>query len=112
MMRIRWRFIKKILKGKVKFPKSFDKDAKSLCKHLLVADLTKRYGNLKGGVSDIKTHRWYAGLDWDALLKRQIPPFYKPTVKGKGDTSNYASYPDSNELPKAVKAADDPFIGW
>ena len=39
----------KILKGKVKFPRSFDKNAKSLVKHLLVADLTKRYGNLKGG---------------------------------------------------------------
>ena len=39
----------KILKGKVKFPRDFDKNAKSLVKHLLVADLTKRYGNLKGG---------------------------------------------------------------
>jgi protein kinase X len=37
----------KILKGKVVFPKGFDKDGKSLVKHLLVADLSKRYGNLK-----------------------------------------------------------------
>lgn len=42
-----------ILKGKIKFPRDFDADAKSLVKHLLVADLTKRYGNLKGGVNDI-----------------------------------------------------------
>jgi hypothetical protein len=51
----------KILKGKVKFPRDFDKylnffnfnfrNAKSLVKHLLVADLTKRYGNLKGGMT-------------------------------------------------------------
>merc|ERR1712094_72898 len=34
----------KILKGKIKFPRDFDKDAKSLVKHLLVADVTKRYG--------------------------------------------------------------------
>ncbi len=39
----------KILKGKVKFPRNFDRGAKSLVKHLLVADLTKRFGNLKGG---------------------------------------------------------------
>lgn len=50
------------MKGKVKFPRNFDKNAKSLVKHLLVADLTKRYGNLKGGVNDIKTHRWFADL--------------------------------------------------
>ena len=39
----------KILKGKIKFPRNFDKNAKSIVKHLLVADLSKRYGNLKNG---------------------------------------------------------------
>jgi protein kinase A len=38
-----------ILKGKVRFPKSFDQEAKSLVKHLLVTDLSKRFGNLKNG---------------------------------------------------------------
>ena len=38
-----------ILKGTVRFPRAFDKDAKSLVKHLLQADLSKRYGNLKNG---------------------------------------------------------------
>jgi hypothetical protein len=38
-----------ILKGKISFTSNFDKDAKSLVKHLLVADLSKRYGNLKDG---------------------------------------------------------------
>jgi protein kinase A len=41
---------KNILRGKIQFPSSFDKDAKSLVKHLLVADLSKRYGNLKDGI--------------------------------------------------------------
>ena len=31
--------------------KIIHRNAKSLVKHLLVADLTKRYGNLKGGKS-------------------------------------------------------------
>jgi protein kinase A len=38
-----------ILKGVVKFPRSFDPDAKSLVKHFLQADLSKRFGNLKNG---------------------------------------------------------------
>ena len=38
-----------ILKGKLRFPKGFDPDAKSLVKHLLISDLSKRYGNLKNG---------------------------------------------------------------
>ena len=38
-----------ILKGRLKFPSGFDSDAKSLVKHLLVADLSSRYGILKNG---------------------------------------------------------------
>jgi len=33
-------------------------------------------------------------------------------VKSKGDTTNFSTYPDSNELPKPVKASEDPFISW
>ena len=44
------------------------RNAKSLVKHLLVADLTKRYGNLKGGVNDIKNHRWFNQIDWEFIL--------------------------------------------
>lgn len=50
-------------------------------KHLLVADLSKRYGNLKNGVNDIKNHRWFADIDWNALVGKKIPVPYKPTVK-------------------------------
>jgi hypothetical protein len=39
-----------ILKGKIHYPKNFDRDAKSLVKHLLVNDLSKRYGNMKEGI--------------------------------------------------------------
>ena len=71
----------KILKGKVRFPSSFDSNAKSLVKHLLEADLTKRYGNLKGGVNDIKNHRLFKSLDWGALLKKSLNAPYMPKVK-------------------------------
>lgn len=40
---------KNILRGKIPFPTTIDKEAKSLIKHLLVIDLSKRYGNLKNG---------------------------------------------------------------
>lgn len=32
--------------------------------------------------------------------------------RNKGDASNYSTYPDSTELPKPIKPADDPFINW
>jgi serine/threonine protein kinase len=71
----------KILKGKIKFPSSFDANAKSLVKHLLEADLSKRYGNLKGGVGDIKNHRYFKDFDFVKLLSLQLKPTYVPKVK-------------------------------
>jgi protein kinase A len=38
-----------ILRGKLRFTKGFDCDAKSLLKHLLTSDLSRRYGKLKSG---------------------------------------------------------------
>lgn len=40
---------KKILKGNIYYPHGFSKKIKSLVSNLLVADLSKRYGNLKNG---------------------------------------------------------------
>jgi 23S rRNA A2030 N6-methylase RlmJ len=100
------------LKGKIKFPSTFPKDTKSLVKHLLVADLAKRYGNLKRGVNDIKQHRWFKNFDWNESMALKITAPYIPNVKNSGDTSNYSEYPDSPELPKAIKPQNDVFLDW
>lgn len=102
----------KILAGKIYFPKYFDKNAKTLVKKLLTADLSKRYGNLKAGPDDIIKSKWFASLAWDKLLARQIPSPYKPQVKDDKDVSNFEDIPDSKELPPAVPAAADPFSDW
>jgi len=57
------------------------REAKSLIKHLLQGDLSKRYGNLKGGVKDIKEHRFFKGLSWDDLLGKKIKAPYLPPLK-------------------------------
>ena len=57
------------------------RNAKSLVKHLLQADLSKRYGNLKNGVNDIKSHRFFNGMNWAKLLTFNIPAPYVPKLK-------------------------------
>lgn len=101
-----------ILAGKVTFPRHFDRNAKSLIKKLLVADLTKRYGCLKGAADDIKKHKWFQGYDWEALLQRQLPAPIVPPVTSDADTSNFDPYPDSlEEAPLPVLGQNkDPFL--
>ncbi|KAI3374891.1 hypothetical protein L3Q82_021429, partial [Scortum barcoo] len=61
----------KIVSGKVRFPSHFSSDLKDLLRNLLQVDLTKRYGNLKNGVNDIKGHKWFATTDWIAIYERK-----------------------------------------
>ena len=70
-----------IIKGKIKFPKDINLDAKSLIKHLLETDVSKRYGCLKGGVKDIIEHRFFKDFDWRSLLFMSIEAPYVPKLK-------------------------------
>lgn len=102
----------KILKGKILFPKGFDRDAKSLVKHLLVADLSKRYGNLKNRAQDIKNHRFYDSINWKMMYEKKVSPPYKPVVKSPSDTTHFTDYPESDELSPAIPPPEDPFATW
>jgi protein kinase A len=56
----------------VRFPSHFSGDLKDLLRNLLQVDLTKRYGNLKNGVNDIKNHKWFATTDWIAIYQKKV----------------------------------------
>lgn len=102
-----------ILKNSLRFPKKFDSNAKSLIKHLLETDLSKRYGNLKNGVNDIKTHRFFEVINWSALLNKTIIAPYKPNVKSSNDTSNFGVYTATDDfLIAPLKEKEDPFLQW
>ncbi|CAF1415437.1 unnamed protein product, partial [Adineta ricciae] len=82
----------KIVSGKVRFPSHFSSDLKDLLRNLLQVDLTKRYGNLKNGVDDIKTHKWFSTTDWIAVYQRKVEAPFIPKTKGPGDASNFDEY--------------------
>ena len=102
----------KILKGKINFPKEINKDAKSLIKHLLVQDTTKRYGCLKNGVKDILNHRFFDGFDWKNFVYLSMEAPYIPQIKNDEDTSNFEKYPESDLESSTVDKKNDPFINW
>ena len=56
----------------VRFPSHFSSDLKDLLRNLLQVDLTKRFGNLKNGVNDIKGHKWFSTTDWIAIYQRKV----------------------------------------
>ncbi|CAF1034956.1 unnamed protein product [Brachionus calyciflorus] len=68
----------KIVSGHLRFPSHFSVDLKDLLKNLLQVDLTKRIGNLKNGVNDVKQHKWFHNIDWMAIYERKIKAPFLP----------------------------------
>eukprot|EP00064_Thunnus_orientalis_P004470 superscaffoldBa00000407_g4482 len=86
----------KIVSGKVRFPSHFSSDLKDLLRNLLQVDLTKRFGNLKNGVNDIKNHKWFSTTDWIAIYERKVEAPFLPKCRGPGDTSNFDDYEEED----------------
>ena len=89
------------------FPSHFDAFSKDLIKRLLTLDRTKRLGNLKGGVEDIRRHKFYKGVNFDTLLKLGVQPPIVPVVKSDGDVSNFERYEEVGI--ERGSGCDDPF---
>lgn len=99
-----------VLEGQIFFPPHFDPWAVDLVRHLCAVDVSKRYGNLKNGVEDIKRHPWFAGVDWNKLYQCKIRPPYIPKVAGDGDTRHFEMYPEESEpYGLAAASAPDPY---
>uniref|UniRef100_A0A672MZS2 cAMP-dependent protein kinase catalytic subunit alpha-like n=1 Tax=Sinocyclocheilus grahami TaxID=75366 RepID=A0A672MZS2_SINGR len=100
----------KIVSGKVRFPSHFSSDLKDLLRNLLQVDLTKRFGNLKNGVSDLKNHRWFATTDWIAIYEKKIDAPIIPKCRGPGDTSNFDEYDEEDIRVSVTEKCTNEFL--
>ncbi|XP_046634587.1 cAMP-dependent protein kinase catalytic subunit 1-like [Daphnia pulicaria] len=88
----------KIVAGKIQYPKMFSSEVKDLVRGLLQADLTKRLGNMKNGVADIKSQKWFQSTDWVAIHQKKVLAPLIPKVKGAGDTRHFQPSEEDRDL--------------
>lgn len=62
----------------IKYPPYLSAEAKDLITRMLERKPGKRLGMLSGRAQDIKSHKWFAGFDWDALESRKMEAPRKP----------------------------------
>ncbi|XP_053957663.1 cGMP-dependent protein kinase, isozyme 1 [Anastrepha ludens] len=97
-----------ILKGidMIDFPKHMSRSAVQLIKKLCRDVPAERLGYQKGGIQNIKKHKWFLGFDWDGLEHQLlIPPFVRP-IAHPTDTAYFDKFPCDPEEPP------DEFSGW
>ncbi|OIR58006.1 MAG: AGC/PKA protein kinase [Amphiamblys sp. WSBS2006] len=69
---------RKIVCGEASFPEYIDPDAVDFISKLLIKDPLKRLGSGHDAVKEMKSHRWFSGLDWSLLETKRLRPPYKP----------------------------------
>ncbi|KAI9138445.1 kinase-like domain-containing protein [Paraphysoderma sedebokerense] len=79
----------KILHAEIQFPPVFSEHAKSLIIGLLTRDPSRRLGAPPHDAAAIKSHPFFANIQWDKLARKQIKPPFKPFVESEVDTSNF-----------------------
>lgn len=101
---------KNILRGEVNFP-AHVKDAKlkDLVSKLLVKDIPRRLGCMRGGAADVKAHPFFRELDWPALLSKTLAAPWRPKLANALDTSNFDQYDEDDSCEPFV---DTTGVDW
>ena len=60
-------------------PSRFSEPAEDFVRQLLRKEPESRLGNLRNGSSDVMAHAWFYDLNWDQLLRGELPAPFLPT---------------------------------
>jgi len=59
----------------VTYASHMTQELRDLLQNLLRVDPATRYGYLKNGADDIKSHTWFDGMDWLEIYHKKVPYF-------------------------------------
>lgn len=69
----------------LKFPDNISPQCKDLLLKVFIADPTKRLGGGPEDGLELMRHPWFAGVDWDMIMNKQIKPPFKPKLQSATD---------------------------
>ncbi|XP_007542982.1 serine/threonine-protein kinase N2 [Poecilia formosa] len=78
-----------IVNEEVRYPHFLSPQSKSLMQQLLQKNPDRRLGSGKDDAAEIKRHKFFQEMDWDALLAKQLKPPFLPTIAAPLDVSNF-----------------------
>lgn len=74
-----------IIKSDPQYPMHFSPESQDFISSLLQKAPNDRLGMGPNGAEDIKAHRWFSDIDFDALMRKEMTPPWTPDVKGVMD---------------------------
>lgn len=88
-----------ILTKPLAFSRPMSEEAKDLLEGLLDRDPKTRFG-----WEQVQAHPFFAGMNWDAVLRKEFRPEFVPEVRGSVDTRNFDPT-FTREMPRDSPAA-------
>ncbi|XP_063235019.1 ribosomal protein S6 kinase 2 beta isoform X3 [Bacillus rossius redtenbacheri] len=88
-----------ILKAKLGMPQFLTAEAQALLRALFKRNPANRLGAGPDGVKEIKSHSFFATIDWDRLYRKEIQPPFKPAVS-RADDAFYFDKEFTSKTPK------------
>ncbi|CAG9562571.1 unnamed protein product [Danaus chrysippus] len=80
-----------ILKAKLGMPSNLSEEAQSLLRALFKRNPHNRLGAGPNGIEDIKNHEFFASIEWEALLRKEVIPPFRPAVSRADDAFYFDS---------------------
>ncbi|KAA0721916.1 Serine/threonine-protein kinase N1 [Triplophysa tibetana] len=78
-----------IVNDEVRYPRFLSSEAIGILRRLLRRNPERRLGSGEKDAEDVKKQPFFRNMDWEALLLRQLPPPFLPSIRGKEDVSNF-----------------------
>eukprot|EP00879_Flechtneria_rotunda_P001387 GHRR01001538.1.p1 GENE.GHRR01001538.1~~GHRR01001538.1.p1 ORF type:complete len:1213 (+),score=453.23 GHRR01001538.1:393-3641(+) len=91
-----WDTFRRTLSGRFYVPHFITDAAADLIFKLLQVNPEKRLGCGSAGINEIKSHRWFSRINWDALAAKQLAAPIQPRLKSLLDTSNFDNFDDAD----------------
>lgn len=76
-----------IKNGQVNFPDWLRGEARDLITQLLRKNPAQRLGGGPGDSEEVKQHEWFADIEWDLLLRRELEPVFIPVLSHELDVT-------------------------
>ncbi|KAM8828544.1 serine/threonine-protein kinase N2 isoform 2-T2 [Spinachia spinachia] len=78
-----------IVNDEVRYPRFLSPESLSLIQKLLKKNPEMRLGGGEEDASEIKRHKFFQEMDWDALLAKKMKPPFLPVIRALKDVSNF-----------------------
>ena len=114
----REKLFNKIKTEQVKFHSYMSKNAVDILTKFFIKDPEKRLGSGPNGVKDIKSHPFFASINWDSILEKKIKPPFTPKLRSDTDTKyidpefTSCKQMDSYHAGESLNDNENPFLGF